>query len=320
MGMSQESFVEHHQGRWREFEELLSQLESGSETAVVDDFSARYRQVCRHLAVARSRGYSPAVRARLELLVERGHTLLYRRRHRGRARRIWEYAAGGLARDVRQNRSFLVASLLALGLPFVVVMLWVMFRPEMAVEILGLRQMLELDMMYSSENVDRGAEDDLMMFAFYISNNVGIALRTFGSGIMLGLGSLFILVFNGVFLGAASGYVTAAGYGEQFWPFVIGHGSFELTAIVLAGMAGLKIGVAPIWPGRRGRIDALRKAAKESVGLICGFVVMLLIAAFIEAFWSPRATDPMVRYVVGGGLWALVLGYFALAGRGRESG
>lgn len=320
MGMSQEVFIKRYGPGWRDFEEMLDGLESKRLGRPVDDFPQRYRQVCRQLAIARSRGYSPAVRARLEKMVERGHTILYRRSRKQPARRIWDYAVGGFARDVRSNWRYLVVSTLVLGIPFVVMMLWVALEPDLAAEVLGYQQVAELDAMYDGmSEYERSAADDAMMFAFYIYNNIGIALRTFGSGAFFGIGSLAILLFNGLFLGVASGYVIAAGHGEQFWPFVIGHGAFELTAIVLAGMAGLKIGAAPIWPGRRGRVDALRQAARDSVGIIVGFVVMLVIAAFVEAFWSPREIAASIRYAVGAGLWIVVLSYFSFAGRGRGS-
>lgn len=319
MGMSQEVFVNRYVDRWVDLEHMLDRIEQKDLAQPVDDFPERYRQVCRHLAVARSRGYSPAVRARLEAIVERGHSVLYRRSRKQPARAIWRYITGGFARDVRQNWRYLVVSTFVFVVPFLILMGWVVADPDMAVDVLGPGVVADLDTMYGTDDHDRSADDDLMMFAFYIFNNISIALRTFASGVVFGLGSLFILVFNGTFLGTASGYIVSAGHGDQFWPFVIGHGSFELTAIVLAGLAGLKIGAAPVWPGRRGRIDALRQAARDSVGIICGFVVMLVIAAFIEAFWSPRNIDPQIHYTVGAGLWALVIGYFVFAGRGRES-
>ena len=319
MGLSQEVFVRRYEALWEDFRDLLDSLDASGHGQPVDDFPAHYRTICRHLAVARSRGYSPVLRRRLEQLVQRGHTVLYQRTRRAPMREIWAYVAGGFARDVRGNWPFLVASLLAFALPFLAIMAWVIQEPPMAVEILGWEQAMALDEMYSSPNTDRWAGDDVMMFGFYISNNTGIALRTFGAGVIFGIGSLAILLFNGLFLGAASGYIVAAGHGANFWPFVIGHGSFELTAIVIAGMAGLKIGAAPIWPGRRGRVDAVRQAARESVGLILGFSAMMFIAAFIEAFWSPRLIDANIRYAVGFGLWLFVFAYFALAGRRRAT-
>lgn len=320
MGMSQEAFCKRHGDLWRDVEESLDRIEAKKVDRPVDDFPDHYRRICRQLAVARSRGYSPAVRQRLEKIVERGHRVLYGKSRRAPLRTIWTYVAGGFARDVRKNWVYLAVATAAFVLPFLAIFAWTIIDPGVAVEVMGPDQVAQFDSMYDVDaGSSRHAGDDLMMFAFYIYNNVGIALRTFGAGAFFGLGSLFIAVFNGLFLGTASGYVTYAGHGEQFWPFVVGHGSFELTAIVLAAMAGFKIGAAPIWPGRRSRVDALRQAAQDSVGIVMGFTVMLIIAAFIEAFWSPRATEPMVRYVVGGGLWALVLGYLAFAGRGHGS-
>jgi uncharacterized membrane protein SpoIIM required for sporulation len=315
MGMSQEAFVRRYADGWADFEELLERMESKHLDRPVHEFPRQFRMVCRHLAIARSRGYSLGVQTRLERMVERGHGKFYGARP-DPWRKVWEYAAGGFARDVRANWKPMLVSLLCFGVPFVALTLWVAMAPDRASEILGLFLLMNLDSMYGpSADLSRGADSDVMMFGFYIYNNVGIALRTFGAGLFFGIGSLFILLFNGVVLGAASGYVTGMGYSDNFWPFVIGHGSFELTAIVLAGGAGLKIGAAPIWPGRHSRLAAIRKAARESLGLILGFSAMLVIAAFIEAFWSPRQTEPIIRYVVGGGLWLFVISYFAFSGK-----
>ena len=100
-----------------------------------------------------------------------------------------------------------------------------------------------------------------MMFGFYIRNNIGIAFQCFAGGIFAGLGSLFFLAFNGVAAGSPAGYLTARGHGETFYSFVVTHGAFELTAIVLAGAAGLRLGHALLVPGRHTRRAALERAA-----------------------------------------------------------
>jgi uncharacterized membrane protein SpoIIM required for sporulation len=113
-----------------------------------------------------------------------------------------------------------------------------------------------------------------------------------------------------------AGHLTQIGYGVSFWSFVVGHGAFELTAIALAGGAGLKLGWALLAPGRLSRGDALRLAAARSVRLTGGVIVFLLVAAFIEAYWSSMTlASPTLKYLVGGGLWLLVLTYLLLAGR-----
>jgi len=134
------------------------------------------------------------------------------------------------------------------------------------------------------------------------------------------LGSAFFLFFNGLMIGAVAGHLTHIGYGQTFWPFVVGHGAFELSAIALAGAAGLQLGWALIAPGRLPRSEALRLAARKSVLLICGVMLFLLIAAFIEAYWSSTiGVAPMTKYLVGAALWLLVATYLLFAGRTRHA-
>jgi uncharacterized membrane protein SpoIIM required for sporulation len=315
--MSQASFVDKNEPTWREFEELVHELEQDYPSVPADHFPRMYRTLCQHLSIARHRGYSAAVVGRLNPLVERGHALLYGSRT-GRWQPLLDYIRGGFARDVRRDWPLLTLATLLFAGPFLGMMAWLSVEPDWAYHVLGDQMVTQMESMYSSSDAiesQRQADSNFMMFGFYIYNNVGIALRTFGSGAVAGLGALVALFYNGVVLGAVAGHLNNAGMGQNFWPFVIGHGSFELTAIVLAGMAGLKLGFAPIWPGRKSRLQALKDTARQSLGLVTGFFVMLVIAAFIEGFWSAAAVEDSVKYTVGAGLWAVVLLYFAFAGR-----
>jgi uncharacterized membrane protein SpoIIM required for sporulation len=315
--MSQASFVEKNEAQWHRFEMLLDELEADYPSQPAEQFPQMYRTLCQHLSIARHRGYSAAVIERLNPLVERGHALLYDTRA-GRWQDLLWYIRGGFAKDVRRDWLLLVVSLLIFGGPFLGMIVWLQYEPQWAYHILGDHMIAQMEAMYSSAEAmqaERTADSDFMMFGFYIYNNIGIALRTFGAGLLAGVGSIFVLFHNGVVLGAVSGHLQNAGLGHNFWPFVIGHGSFELTAIVLAGQAGLKLGFAPIWPGRRSRMQALRHTARQSLGLVAGFFLMLVMAAFIEAFWSSAPVGATVKYGVGAGLWVVVIGYFVFAGR-----
>jgi uncharacterized membrane protein SpoIIM required for sporulation len=158
------------------------------------------------------------------------------------------------------------------------------------------------------------------MFGYYIMNNISISFKCFASGIFLGLGSLFFLAYNGVVAGSLGGYLTARGHGETFYSFVITHGAFELTAIVLSGAAGLRLGHALLAPGRYTRGVALKRAAADCAVLMYGVIAMLLIAAALEAFWSSaRWVPPGAKFAVGGVAWALVLAYLSLQGRPRSA-
>jgi uncharacterized membrane protein SpoIIM required for sporulation len=142
-------------------------------------------------------------------------------------------------------------------------------------------------------------------------NNISIAFQCYVTGILFGLGSLFFLLSNGVYGGAIAGYVTARGYGGTFFSFVATHSAFELTAIVISGGAGLRIGRSVLLPGRLPRLLSLQIAARETSTLIFGAAVMLVIAAAIEAFWSSAAwVSPQAKLACAAACWMLVILFF----------
>jgi uncharacterized membrane protein SpoIIM required for sporulation len=150
-----------------------------------------------------------------------------------------------------------------------------------------------------------------MMFGFYIMNNIGIAFQCYVTGILFGIGSVIFLVLNGTYGGAVAGYVSALGLGGTFFPFVATHSAFELTAIVLCGAAGLRVGRSALLPGRLPRLLSLQTAARETSVIVCGSAAMLVIAAAIEAFWSSAAwVAPQAKYLCALACWALVLLFF----------
>jgi uncharacterized membrane protein SpoIIM required for sporulation len=161
----------------------------------------------------------------------------------------------------------------------------------------------------------RDAEGDAAMFGYYVWNNVSIAFRTFASGLAFGVGTLASLAYNAVSFGLLTGHLVREGSARPFFTFVIAHGAFELTAMLLAGVAGMRLGLALVAPGARTRLAALRAAAQRSLPMIAGAALMLLVAAGIEAFWSPRDLPAQVKYGVGASLWALVAMWLGVAGR-----
>jgi uncharacterized membrane protein SpoIIM required for sporulation len=194
--------------------------------------------------------------------------------------------------------------------------------PDLIYSIVSPQQVAEMHSMYDPDAsrlgraADRASSEDWMMFGYYVMHNTGIAFQTFAAGLLFGLGSVFFLIFNGLIIGAVSGHLTEIGYGQTFWSFVIGHGAFELSAIALAGASGLQLGWALIAPGQLTRSESLRLAARKSVQMLCGVMLFLLIAAFIEAYWSSSSTlAPWIKYLTGAGLWLLMGAYLALAGR-----
>jgi uncharacterized membrane protein SpoIIM required for sporulation len=195
--------------------------------------------------------------------------------------------------------------------------------PDFAHYLLTPEQIANFHQMYDPANRRIGmreADTNVLMFGFYIWNNVRIGFQTFAGGMLAGVGSAWFLGANGVIIGAVAGYLTHAGYSETFWSFVAGHSAPELGAIVLSGAAGLRLGLAVIAPGNLSRKAALVAAAKPAVRIMYGAALMFLAAAFIEAFWSPLTEMPFnAKIAVGIAGWVLLLAYLGFAGRARAA-
>ena len=324
--MKQSLFESRHQPEWQAFANQLTQLEQGKVKASdVADFPHQYRRLCQHLALSQERGYSSYLVDPLQQLALRGHQQLYR--HRSQlAANVLGFILADFPRLVREQWRFvLIASLLFFG-SLVGIALLIYLFPDLIYSIVSAQQVAEMQGMYDpnasrlGRAAERASSEDWMMFGYYVMHNIGIAFQTFAAGLLFGLGSVFFLIFNGLIIGAVSGHLTEIGYGQTFWSFVIGHGAFELTAIALAGAAGLQLGWALIAPGQLRRSESLRMAALKSVQMLCGVMIFLLIAAFIEAYWSSTTQiAPWIKYLVGAVLWLLVAAYLTLAGRTRHA-
>lgn len=318
--MKQQDFEDRHAAQWRQLEQWLDNGRARGRK--LTDFPRCYRQLCHQLAIARHRQYGSFLIERLNRLVTRCHHHLYG----GSARRrgIWlKFFVRDFPRVLYLNRRLIaVAALLFFGTA--IVMGLSCYRDNTLVySVMAPTQVRQLDAMYDPTLRELGrirqSDTDLMMFGFYIKHNIGISFRSYAGGLVFGLGTLFSVIFNGVSIGAVAGYITQQGFAATFWPFVIGHGAFELTALVLSGAAGLRLGRALLDPGRFSRLHALRIAGSETATLMLGVTLMLCIAAFLEAFWSSSTALPIATKLgVGAMLWLLVLTY--LVGAARYAG
>lgn len=331
--MKQDAFVARHAAEWEAFErwldargERLRRARREPElTELRDaDMPARYRRLCQHLALARRRGYSPALAGRLQALMQRGHAVLYRTPP-PRWHRVLLFLLAGFPRLVRAERGCMLAAAALLYLPLLATFAAIQWQPELSSSMFTPGQLAQFEAMYDPADPTRrlGRSDgtDIAMFGHYVMNNISIGFRTFASGLLAGVGTIIVLLFNGAFIGGIAGHLQAVGHGDPFWRFVCGHGSFELTAIVIAGGAGLQLGLRLVAPGRLRRIDALIEGGRRGALLCAGVLVMLLAAAFVEAFWSSIGWMPAwIKYTVAGVLWTGVLGWLLLAGRGSMPG
>jgi len=327
--MRQETFVQRHQAEWTLLEQWLGARGDNARKARAHrrewhglpdhEMPARYRRLCQQLALARRRGYSPVVTDRLQQLMQRGHGVLYRTPP-PRWRRAVEFLLAGFPRLVRAEKGVMLAALALFVVPLVVMYTAIQIQPDLSSALYDPVQLAGMEDMYDPNDPRRalGRDDgtDVAMFGFYIWNNISIGFRVFASGLLAGLGPILSLGTEGIRAGAIASHLQAVGHGDPFWRFVCGHAAFELTAIVIAGGAGLRLGLNLIAPGQRRRIDALVEAGRRGALLCVGVLVMLLIAAFIEAFWSSIGWMPAsIKYSVAAVLWSAVFVWLLAGGR-----
>ena len=343
--MKQEQFIRTHEEQWLILEVLLNPaLKKQKKTYVKPkakspnaekiaalnpqlvsnaDFPELYRKICQHLSLAQSRHYSPYLIERLSFLVDQSHQVFYRQSHvygESAISSLITFFTQTFPQTVRNESKWLWLSSAVFYLPLIVMVVLIQIWPEFVYSIMSPDTIVDMEIMYDPQaghiGRERASDSDSQMFGFYIFNNTSIGFRTFATGLLLGIGSIFTLIFNGLHIGAAAGHLTQIGYGSTFWPFVSGHSAMELTAIALSGAAGLKMGFSILIPGRKSRYQSLLDSAKVAVKIMAGAVALFFIAAFIEAFWSSsQSIASIIKYSVGIAMWVLVFSYFIFVGQ-----
>jgi len=317
--MKQQFFEQQHREVWQQIEDSLENPSRGDNSKILAE---HYMLLCQHLALAKERLYDAALVERLNNLVLGVYRELYRYRAETRLN-FYAFFKRDFPLSIYRHRYFILVSFLVMVLPGLLAATWTYIDEDAVYSMLEASQVRGVERMYDPEarklGREREADTDIFMFGFYIKNNISVAFRCFAGGMVLGIGTLLVLFFNGMFMGSIAGHLTRLDYVDTFYPFVVGHGSFELTAIVFSGAAGLRLGYAILHPGQSSRLDSLRQAGRDVVPMLYGIVLMLIIAAFLEAFWSSSTSLTIaVKYSVGAVLWALVLLY-SFSGRRHES-
>ncbi|MBP9897134.1 MAG: stage II sporulation protein M [Gemmatimonadales bacterium] len=307
--------------RWDAFDLLAGRVARGGLDVLsaeeLPDFAARYREVAADLARVRTYGADPVVSARLERLVAAGHNALYRAERRSWRRLSRFLVVEAPAAVVASWRTVLLAAALFI-VPGVGGYALLREQPGLAPSLIP-DVMLERAEAGQSRGpagsgyVEVSAEKRPVMATSIIANNVRVAVACFASGVVFGVGSLLLLAFNGLQLGAVSGHFANLGVLGYLWSFVMGHGVLELFAIWVAGAAGFLLGRAVIVPGDYSRRDALVLASQRALPMVATAVVLLIVAGLIEGLISASTATLRARLLVSGGS-ALFLAIYLLVG------
>lgn len=317
--VTREAFVSARAERWRRLDTLLAERPLRARSARdISLVASLYRSVCADLMRARSLGLDSDLLVHLDELTGRAHNALYGPRPYS-WRVAWDVVARRFPATLRESwRPFVIASLLFYG-SLASGLIGALMSEQFAFDVLPRATLEQMAEGYSRElHEGRDIATNSTMAGFYVRNNIGIAFQCFATGVLFGVGSIFFLVYNGLAIGTTVGYVIRAGAGAHILTFICGHGPLELTAIVVSGTAGLRMGYALVETGGLTRLASLRTHGTALGTLIVGAAVLLLFAALIEGYWSPAPVPPQAKWA-GSALAALgVATYLTLGGRRRR--
>lgn len=301
--------------QWQKLAEILDQIDRRGLQALSSpellEFGRLYRRAASDLSFARAHGLDPNITQYLNQLVGRAYGHVYIAESKGfsalprfflsdfpaTVRRLWPFVVGATA-------ICLIAGLFAFALVWLDSSLARIILPEafhQAIERVVERHHTPQDWLPFSMRPSASAG--------IMTNNIGVAFFAFAGGILLGLGTIYVLVLNGLLLGAVAAAVAQAGVTVNFWAFVAPHGVIELPAIFISAGAGLLLGYTLINPGDYDRKTALKLAARPAATLVLGVVAMLIVAGVIEAFFSPTLLPEMLKFLFALGVGILLVLY-----------
>jgi uncharacterized membrane protein SpoIIM required for sporulation len=317
--MNVDEFVRARQATWQQLSDMLDGLQRGrlSQLSIseLEELGRLYRAATSDLAIARRDYPDHRVAIYLNQLVGLAHHRVYR----GEAlelRRVSRFFLGGFPRLFRQTgRYTALAAALFLGAAVVGYAI-VYINPDLADQLLPVQMQDLIPLIKRGEMwTDVPAQVRSIASSFIMTNNIQVAFLAFAGGVLFGLLSGYVLLFNGLTLGVIGALCQRYGLALPFWSFVLPHGVIELSVIFIAGGSGLMLGHALLSPGLHRRRDALAQAAQKAVRLIIGSVPLLVIAGTIEGFVSPSDLHPWGKIGIGLLTGAGLYGYLLLAGR-----
>ncbi|NGQ93846.1 stage II sporulation protein M [Brevibacillus sp. SYP-B805] len=292
------SFLKENRAAWSELEQLLERFRKHPNrirAEEIDRIVLLYKKASAHLAYMRTYHPQDDITQYLNQLVARAHNVTYKKQFAS-GHQLSRFFYTYFTALIRARLPFIgIACLLFLlgGLfGFASVMsdplnLYVILPPQIA------------------ENVDpsrlgegHADQDSAIVSAMIMTNNIKVAMLAFVSGITFGTWTIYLLVYNGLIIGALAAVFWQADKSAAFWAYILPHGVIELTAIFIAGGAGLYMGYRMLVPGRYSRKFQLLLAAKESAQLLLGTLPLFVVAGIIEGYVTPSALPFWAKYGV----------------------
>ncbi|RNB54627.1 stage II sporulation protein M [Brevibacillus gelatini] len=312
------SFWHKHKASWAELEQLVERFtrqERQITAADIDRLTHLYKKASAHLALVRS--YHPADEITLYLneLVSRAHNLTYKQQS-GSWQQLRHFFGVHLIGLIHKRIGFIGMAALLFIIGGVSGFAAVLVDPLNLYYVLPQGMAEQIDPTRLGEGHD--AINSPVISTMIMTNNMKVAILAFVSGITFGLVPIYVLLFNGLLVGALAAVYYQADSSYAFWAYILPHGVIELTAIFIAGGAGLHMGYRLLVPGRYARKYQFLEAAKESAQLLLATLPLLFVAGIIEGYVTPSSLSLEAKYLVAAAtLLLLCLWYYF--GRRRQA-
>ncbi|MDC7126273.1 MAG: stage II sporulation protein M [Spirochaetales bacterium] len=314
MKTKSELFVESRKENWAALREILVKISrKGIRKLPIEDvtqFPDLYRSCCQDLAEARMLGLSPDVIEYLNGITGQAHSFLYfvKPLSRKGILSFFKYHLPGCL--VNNVRYVLIALLLFWG-SAVISFVAITHNPELVHRFVSQAVLEQMEGMYhDSVATGRTAAEQAHMSTYYIQHNTSIAFLCFSTGVFLGLGSIYFLLFNGIFLGCIFAYLVNQGLGMNLIEFVTAHSFLELNAIAIAGAAGIMLGVSILKSWKAYSFECIKSSRDNILLLVGASAILLFCAAMIEGNISPSAIDYRIKLGIAVLTAALSMLYF----------
>lgn len=310
-------WLEKRQVHWNRLESLLDQVQKqglGSLTRQeLQQLGLLYRQAAADLSALREDPSGKSYARILNLLLARAHNTIYAGR-KSRAGGILRFYRSEYPRIFRRNLNLVTTAFLLFLAGALAGGLLTLSRPEFMHKYLAPSMVETIDrhQMWTDSVVSIKPAAS----SFIMTNNIAVTCTIFALGITAGIGTILLLITNGVNVGVIIVACWLAGMNLPLWSFLAPHGVLELPAIFIAGGGGLRLAQGLLFPGLLSRADSLAKSGGEAVRLLLGTVPVLIIAGCIEGFISPSPNIAwQLKFVLGGSIGVIFFSYLFMAGR-----
>ncbi|MDR7236748.1 stage II sporulation protein M [Neobacillus drentensis] len=296
--MNVKQFVKMHREEWKQLEELITTLSKHRRSITGDritQYHRLYQKAAQNLSYSQTYFPNDEVTQYLNGLVAKSHNLFYKDQVSS-LKQIRHFFSVKFIGLLLEQWKFVIFAMILFLIGALGSFLSVMNDPLHIYAILP----TEIAKGVDPDQLGKGHEavDSSLMSASIMTNNIKVAIFAFAGGITFGLVTVYLMVYNGIIIGALAALFWHHGKSYDFWAYIVPHGMIELTAIFIAGGAGLLMGYKLFVPGQFSRSYQLKQQAIRSVQLLLGTIPLFVIAGIIEGFITPAAISLEAKYIV----------------------